>query len=157
LLQAHEPPDAVVISDYNKGFLSEDTCAKIVDYYKQIGQNIPIFVDTKKTNVVCFDDCFIKINEKEYKHIEQSTKKSNFIVTLGERGAKYKGSIYPTHTTEVFDVCGAGDVFLSGLVHGFLKHNNIRKAIPIANKLANISVSHMGTYVLTPKDIKDYL
>ena len=86
--------------------------------------------------------------------IESKDPTSKFVVTLGERGAKYQGSIYPTETVEVFDVCGAGDVFLSGLVFGYLHHGHMRKAVQIANKLASISVSHMGTYVLTQQDLK---
>jgi len=40
------------------------------------------------------------------------------------------------------------------MVYGFLKHGTIEKAIPIANRLASVSVSHMGTYVLTKEDVK---
>ena len=154
LLSAHGIPDAVVISDYNKGFLTPQICSKIVQHYRKISPEIPIFVDTKKTKIECFKNCYIKINEKEYRNIESKDSTSKFIVTLGEKGAKYQGSIYPTETVEVFDVCGAGDVFLSGLVYGYLRYRNMRKAIQIANKLASISVSHMGTYVLTQQDLK---
>jgi bifunctional ADP-heptose synthase (sugar kinase/adenylyltransferase) len=157
LIVSKDPPDLVVISDYDKGFLTFENCSKIVQYYKSVDPNIPIFVDTKKTDVTCFKDCYIKINEKEYSNIENSPHDSKFIITLGERGAKYQGSIYPTETVEVFDVCGAGDVFLSGLVYGFLKYGDIRKAIPVANRLSSISVSHMGTYVLTKDDIKKHI
>jgi|7_EtaG_2_1085326.scaffolds.fasta_scaffold00028_52 D-beta-D-heptose 7-phosphate kinase/D-beta-D-heptose 1-phosphate adenosyltransferase len=154
LISANKVPNAVVISDYNKGFLPSEMCKRIVSHYRSIDPAIPIFVDTKKTDLSCFEGCYIKINEKEYSNIESRPRGSKFIVTLGERGAKYQDSIYPTETVEVFDVCGAGDVFLSSLVYGFLKHEDMRKAIRIANKLASISVSHMGTYVLTPEDIK---
>jgi bifunctional ADP-heptose synthase (sugar kinase/adenylyltransferase) len=154
LVAAHRPPSAVVISDYNKGFLPPEICKRIVSYYKKLDPAIPIFVDTKKTDIRCFEGCYIKINEKEYSNIENHPPDTKFIVTLGERGAKYQGSLYPTETVEVFDVCGAGDVFLSGLVYGFLKQKDMREAIKIANKLASISVSHMGTYVLTPQDVK---
>ena len=78
---------------------------------------------------------------------------SKFIVTLGERGTQYCDIIYPTSTVEVFDVCGAGDVFLSSLVSGYLKYGSVEEAIPFANKMASLSVTHMGTYVLTKEDI----
>tara|TARA_B100000700_G_scaffold185654_1_gene204511 strand:+ start:5263 stop:6045 length:783 start_codon:yes stop_codon:yes gene_type:complete len=144
-------PDAVVISDYDKGFLSFEVCIKIVDFCKQY--EIPIFVDTKKKDLTCYNNCVIKINEKEFSNIENFPVDSEFVITLGENGARYKNQIFKTTPVEVFDVCGAGDVFLSALVYGYLKTNCIADAIPIANKLAAISVTHMGTYVLTKKDI----
>tara|TARA_A100001515_G_scaffold144052_1_gene146944 strand:- start:1665 stop:2342 length:678 start_codon:yes stop_codon:yes gene_type:complete len=146
-------PDAVVISDYNKGFLTEDICCDIVKKYKSKNSNIPIFVDTKKTDVRCFEGCYIKINQKEFESLSHKSNNSKFIVTLGERGADYCGIIYSTSTVEVFDVCGAGDVFLSSLVSGYLNYGSIEQAIPFANKMASISVTHMGTYVLTEEDI----
>ena len=60
-LNSPDVPDAVVISDYNKGFLTEDICCEIIKKYKSKNPNIPIFVDTKKTDVRCFEDCYIKI------------------------------------------------------------------------------------------------
>jgi D-beta-D-heptose 7-phosphate kinase/D-beta-D-heptose 1-phosphate adenosyltransferase len=62
--------------------------------------------------------------------------------------------VYPTDKTEVFDVCGAGDVFLSTLVYAFLQTRSIEKSIPMANKAASYSVSKMGTYVMTTGDLK---
>ena len=91
--------------------------------------------------------------EKEYNNFTVFPKNSNFIVTLGSRGTLYRDIIFPSAPVEVFDVCGAGDVFLSSLVYWYLKTNSIDKAIPKANKMAAISVSHMGTYVLTKEDI----
>tara|TARA_R110000824_G_scaffold111081_1_gene259312 strand:- start:3118 stop:3915 length:798 start_codon:yes stop_codon:yes gene_type:complete len=148
------PPDAVVISDYNKGFLPSETCCKIIEYFKRLDTNIPIFVDSKKTDLSCFAGCFIKINEKESESLEALPSAGEFIITLGESGALYDGITYPTKTVEVFDVCGAGDVFLSAIVYGFLKYGTIEEAIPVANRLASASVSHMGTYVLTKEDIE---
>jgi len=141
--------DAVIISDYDKGFLTKDECSRICIQFK----DIPIFVDTKKNNLTCFNNCVIKINEKEYKNIKENPIDSEFVVTLGDRGALYKKKLFPTEPIEVFDVCGAGDVFLAALVHGFLTTNCIEKSITMANKYASLSVSKMGTYVLTKEDI----
>ncbi len=143
--------DAVIISDYNKGFLTEDACKRICAQFKEV----PVFVDTKKNNLTCFSNCVIKINEKEYKNIKENPVDSEFVVTLGDRGASYKEKIFQTDPIEVFDVCGAGDVFLAALVHGFLNTNSVEQSINIANKHASLSVSKMGTYVLTKEDIDD--
>jgi len=55
--------------------------------------------------------------------------------------------------TEVFDVCGAGDTFLSGFVFSYLKTPEFISAIKFANKCAAVSVRHFGTYAITLEDI----
>ena len=142
--------DALVISDYNKGFISRNVAAELCEMYK----GKPIFVDSKKKDLSCYNNCYIKINEKEFKSLSKMSLGADFIVTLGSSGALYNNKVYPTDKTEVFDVCGAGDVFLSTLVYAFLQTRSIEKSIPIANKAASYSVSKMGTYVMTTGDLK---
>ena len=76
------------------------------------------------------------------------------IVTLGDKGAIYDNELYPTDKVDVFDVCGAGDVFLSVLVLFFLLTKDIKRAIIYANRCATFSVTIMGTYIMTKKDLK---
>ena len=47
--------DYVVISDYNKGFITPSVAAYICKKYK----DIPVFVDSKKTDLSCFSNCLI--------------------------------------------------------------------------------------------------
>ena len=51
-----------------------------------------------------------------------------FIITMGPKGALYDNKMFRVEETEVFDVCGAGDVFLSGLVYGYLETEDISKS-----------------------------
>jgi D-beta-D-heptose 7-phosphate kinase/D-beta-D-heptose 1-phosphate adenosyltransferase len=141
--------DIVVISDYNKGFITYDVAKYICTFYK----DIPIFVDTKKKDLKCFSNCYIKINNIEYESLEDYNKNCELIVTLGGEGALYKNQIYKTKKVEVYDVCGAGDVFLSALVYKFSMNKNIKSAIHTANRLASYTVTKLGTYVLTKEDI----
>ena len=145
--------DALVISDYNKGFVTREVAEHLCEVYK----DKPVFVDSKKKDLSCYSNCYIKINEKEFKELEKMATGCDFIVTLGNRGALYNNKVYPTTKTEVFDVCGAGDVFLSSLVYGFLEYNNIPDAIRLANRCASVSVSRMGTHVLTKDEISEVL
>lgn len=138
--------DAIVISDYNKGFINNDLLFKIPK-----NSSIPVFIDTKKT-VLPKNNCFIKINDLEYSKLTEDH--NNIIVTRGAIGAEYKGKIYPGEKVNVYDVVGAGDTFLSALTFGYLKYGTIEQAIPFANKAAAIAVSHPGTYVLTKEDVK---
>ena len=143
--------DAVVISDYNKGFLRYGTIEKLCEKFK----DIPVFADTKKQKLGCFSNCYIKINEKEFKSIKRMPENCEFVITMGSKGALYDNKMFRVEETEVFDVCGAGDVFLSGLVYGYLNTGDLIGAIEIANKCASFSVSKMGTYVMTPEDLKN--
>jgi len=144
--------DAIVISDYNKGFLNYELIENIVKSVK-----CPIFIDTKKTKLsdICApfaaNHVYIKINELEFKNAK--TLADNLIVTLGDRGAQYKGVIYPTTKVEVSDVCGCGDTFLASLVYSYLNTNNIETAIKFANRASAITVSHSGVYAPTLEEI----
>tara|TARA_R110002110_G_scaffold137526_2_gene322676 strand:+ start:109 stop:879 length:771 start_codon:yes stop_codon:yes gene_type:complete len=143
--------DAVVVSDYNKGFITPETFKMLQE---QLDPSIPIFVDSKKKDLRIFKNCIIKINESEAERgILDSAQE--VVVTLGGRGSLWKNQIFKTEKVDVYDVCGAGDVFLAGLVYGFLKHRDMSKAIALANKCASLSVTKMGTYVLTKDDIND--
>ena len=67
--------DALVISDYNKGYILDSDVSTIVESARFLG--VPVFVDTKKTDLRDFRDCFIKINEKEFKKVINIPKKCN--------------------------------------------------------------------------------
>lgn len=138
--------DALVISDYNKGFLSTEKIVELTESF-----NGPVFIDTKK-NKLPKVDAYVKINEHEFKNFESDTE--NLIITRGGKGCEFNGKLYPAEKVNVFDVVGAGDTFLSALVYFFLIKGNMYEALPYANKAASISVSNFGTYTLTSDDIK---
>lgn len=139
--------DAIVISDYNKGFVSAGAVAFLRSKF-----NGPIFVDTKKKNLDMFEGCFVKINETEF--INSTSQCRDLIVTLGANGAMYNKEVFPTQKVEVVDVCGAGDTFLAALCVKYLLSKDIKEAINFANKMAAISVQHSGVYVPCLEDFK---
>ena len=143
--------DAVIISDYCKGFINEDTI-------KYISKQHPLtFLDTKKTLGSYVDNIsFIKINDVEYKYNEgniSSYWSQKMIITRGSRGAEYKGKIYPVKEVDVRDTSGAGDTFLAGLVSEYLKNKDIIKAIKFANKCATQVVQKKGTAKINTDEI----
>ena len=142
----NEKYDAIVISDYDKGFISEKQLLDIVEK-----SPTPVFIDTKKRILPDKGNCFIKINDIEFKSLTNPPK--NIITTLGASGARYHDIIYPTEKVTVFDVVGAGDTFLAALTYFYLLLGSIEKAIPYANKASSIVVQHTGTYVLTDEDV----
>ena len=141
--------DAVIISDYCKGFLLEEDINEITNRFK-----CPIFLDTKKQlGDWCENISFIKINEFEHKKNFERLPNYPFIldkmiVTIGSKGCKYKNKIYSVPEVSVKDVSGAGDTFLAGLVTNYLKHNNIEQAIKFANECATIVVQKRGVTTL---------
>lgn len=148
-----ESYDAIVISDYNKGFLSYEHIEYLIKSAKG-----PVFIDTKKQDLSRFsaDHCYIKINELEYK--QRFSIPKNLIVTLGGEGAMLKKynyeAIFPTKAVEVMDVCGCGDTFLAALTAQSLFTNDIEKSIIFANIAAGITVQHRGNYAPSYDEIR---
>lgn len=143
-----EKIDAVVISDYDKGYVTYDLLERIGEYFV-----VPIFVDTKKKDLARIKNCFVKINEAERNRSSSLCDPKKLIVTLGSKGAIYRDTVYPGNVVEVTDVCGAGDTFLAALTYFTLLTGSIETAIPYANRASSISVQHLGTYAPTLKEI----
>ena len=142
--------DAIVISDYNKGSVTDELILDIQERFKR-----PIFLDTKKTNLAKFNKCIVKINALEYSKL--TSKCDKLIVTRGGEGAEYNGRLWKTPTVEVVDVCGAGDTFLAALCWAYLSSDNLNIAINFANACASIAVQHTGAYVLNEDDLKSLI
>ena len=139
--------DALVISDYDKGFLSNEKVFELVEWFDG-----PVFIDSKKTKLPK-QSCFVKINDLEFSKLDNPA--DNLIITRGSKGAEYQGKLYPGEKVDVFDAVGAGDTFLSALVYFYLKYGIIDKAIPFANKASAIAVSNFGTYVLSKENVNE--
>lgn len=146
-----EKYDAIVVSDYDKGFLKISDIIAIIQMAK-----CPVFIDTKKSDLSMFDyeNVFIKINEVESNiALTTNLKKAKLIVTLGDRGAIFDGKVFPACKSPVFDVCGAGDTFLAALAFAMTIENDVSTAIYFANKCAAVAVQHVGTYAIKLSDI----
>lgn len=139
--------DAVVVSDYNKGTVSYELIEEL------IALSIPIFIDTKKTDLGRMQGAWVKINELEYSKIKSEC--SGLIVTRGSRGASV---INPkidvaAPSVEVVDVTGAGDTFLAALTYQYLNTGDIEQAIRFANTASAVTVQHLGVYAPTLKEM----
>jgi bifunctional ADP-heptose synthase (sugar kinase/adenylyltransferase) len=139
--------EAVIISDYNKGFINLD----IINY---VAENAKMtFVDSKKKLPVSLIEklTFIKMNESEYESYENSLVKvlDKVIITLGSKGAKYRETLYPTPCPkETIDVSGAGDTFLAAFAYFYLETRTESASIRYANEMSAKVVSKKG--VVTP-------
>ena len=137
--------DAVVISDYCKGFLSEEDIKMISQLYQST-----IFLDTKKIlGDWAHDVNFIKINSIEYNKSKEQIDnglvlQDKTIITRGKYGCNYQNKNYPTQEVPVKDVSGAGDTFLAGLVFEYVRTRNIEQAIQFAQECTTIVVQKLG-------------
>jgi D-beta-D-heptose 7-phosphate kinase/D-beta-D-heptose 1-phosphate adenosyltransferase len=132
--------DAIVISDYNKGFVTSETIWKLRQRFAG-----PIYMDTKKKNLADFPGIYIKINQRELYESTSIPDPEHLIVTYGAKGCGYKESLYPARMIEVVDVCGAGDVFLAAMVYKHLETGDMDVALPFANEKAALSCQSLGT------------
>lgn len=145
--------DAIVIADYNKGTITKNIFNKIVKNYTG-----PIFIDSKKQDLSIYNhkNCIIKINQQEFEKANISLI-GDLIITLGSEGAMKDGITYPTKKVEVFDVSGAGDSFMAGLVIQYLLTKKFDDAINFANCCASSVVKKSGTAVIDFEEVKNDL
>lgn len=147
-----EEYSAVVIGDYNKGFIHSTDIIEISKKY-----NCPIFLDTKKDLgewVDCVD--YIKINNSEYqrnKYLIDTKLSSKTIVTRGREGCNFNGKNFPTKEVEVKDVVGAGDTFLAGLVFKYIETNSIEESIEFANLCSTQVVQKRGVGIVNKDEL----
>lgn len=146
--------DAIVISDYDKGFLTEDDI-------EHIANNNPLtFLDTKKLiGDWAKNICFIKINKKEYDNNSSYLDlnyDNNLIITLGNNGAKHQDIFFPIENNHpILDLSGAGDTFLAGFVADYLINVDISSAINFANKCASWVVTQKGVVIVDLEKINE--
>jgi bifunctional ADP-heptose synthase (sugar kinase/adenylyltransferase) len=132
--------DAVMISDYDQGFLSYADIEYIIEESKS-----PVYIDTKKKNIARFKGATLKLNLKEWN--SRTSEHNDCIITKGAEDIRYKGIVYKTPNVAVYDACGAGDTFFSAYVYS----NDIDFAI----KASSITVQHLGVYAPTLREIEE--
>ena len=140
--------DAIVVSDYNKGYVNYELIEKL------IATKVPVFVDTKKTDLERLQGAWVKINSLEYTLVKSEC--SGLIVTRGENGAwiPHHELSFSAPKVEVSDVCGAGDTFLSALTYKWCETKDIAEAVKFAIKAGAITVQHLGNYAPALEEIK---
>jgi len=155
----------VVLSDYNKGTLTDELIQMITNECFMSG--VKVLLDPKRPSFVKLRRLYvIKPNGKEIPATNMTAENvsldlgQTFLVnTIGKDGVKIWQDGQEIHTlpsvaTNVVDVCGCGDSFHAvmsiALQHGF----EISQAVKAGNRAAAYAISHHGTYVLTPNEIE---
>jgi len=163
--------EAVVFSDYNKGYLTELLCQRVIQICNEY--NVCTIVDPKVNYKKYMNCTIIKPNRNELKQIFNiDLKKLSLydahrqlhelihctisVITLAEKGisayANGQHYTYQEDVKEVIDVTGAGDIVCSVLaLHRTLDMDTVLR---YASYYASVSINHIGAYVITPTDIQ---
>ena len=167
---------AVVFSDYNKGFLVQQICKKIIDACNRNG--IPVLVDLKDKRFEKYSGATVlKPNKRELHELTdlcvntidqieeaavmlcKSARSKYVLTTLGAEGMLLvndarKLQYEKTRAREVYDVTGAGDTTIAYLACELANGTDMHKAVRIANAAAGIQVSKLGTSVVYRDELR---
>jgi len=169
-----ETAQALVLSDYAKGVLSEEVCQRAIAAAKRRG--IPVLVDPKQRDLRRYRGATaICPNLSELAASTGGTAKNveglltagqklagelglNYLVaTLSEKGIAVLGEdsqfVAPAAARQVFDVSGAGDTVMATLALALASGLEIETAVQLANVAAGIVVGKVGTVPVTRDEL----
>lgn len=167
----------VLISDYNKGLLSNYLLTSVFSICKQAG--VKTIIDPKGSDYSKYvGGNIIKPNKKEAMQasgilitdlqslteacikIKEITNCDDVVVTMSEEGiAMYsedKLSVIATKALSVIDVTGAGDTVLASLGLAVASGLSLNEACDFANHAAAVVVSKVGSATATLDEITDH-
>ncbi len=169
--------DVIIISDYGKGFCTDEICASIISEAKKISK--PVIIDPKGSDWTKYTGATVVTpNVKELgvvanisiKNTDEDVLKYGriikdkydieyLIVTRSDQGITVITSDYvktfKAESKEVFDVSGAGDTVVSILAVSFALNYDIAETIELANRAAGIVVGKAHTVPVTIDELKE--
>jgi len=162
--------DVVCIEDYNKGVCTERVCQGVIRAAKKAGK--PVFVDPAKiadyskyrgattitpnrqeaelaAGMKTDGDASVAHNAKVAKKLLDELELETAVLTLDRHGALLLGRdgqamAIPTQAREVYDVTGAGDMFLAGLAAARANGVDWHDSVRFANAAAGLEVEVFG-------------
>ncbi len=171
---------AIILSDYNKGVLTERVIKSIITMAQE--ESVPVLADPKKPDYKIYEGAsIITPNRKELSEVtnmpadtdEEITAAAHklmsaanitqLIVTRSEDGMTvFEGDAPPVHvrndeTPEVFDVSGAGDTAIATLAAAIATGAPLSEAAHIANKAGGLVVAKTGTATIKSEELNGAL
>ena len=167
--------NAVVFADYDKGMITPGIIKAVCQEAKK--KDIPIIADPKVKHFWDYDNVTVlKPNRKEAMFAvgngcddivdpgKQTRRRLDIpavLITQGADGMTLFEADGTTHIAavarEVYDVTGAGDTVAATLAMALGAGINMEDAVELANIAAGISVSKMGTAVVTIDELEKEL
>ena len=167
--------DVVVISDYQKGAVTQRTAQAAIMSAKAKG--VPSLVDPKVPHIDYYAGATIvtpnhleaeavtllRIRNAEgaraaAQRFRDRARTDSVLITRGEHGmwllAPDGESDLPAEAREVSDVTGAGDTVIATMALGLAAGGSIRDAARLANRAAGLAVAHFGPVAITADELK---
>lgn len=166
--------DALVLSDYAKGVLSEDVARTAIQAARARG--IPVLVDPKRRSFERYRDATIicpnlaelaAATGTEVRDLDAVLAAGQQLcaqlsldcmaVTLSEKGIavlrRDSRFVAPAVARQVFDVSGAGDTVIATLAMAMANRLDLETAVQLANIAAGVVVSKVGTVPVTRDEL----
>jgi rfaE bifunctional protein kinase chain/domain len=178
LLRRIEPlvkaSDAVLISDYAKGFLTSSILRALIDMSAKLGKSVIVdpkgldFTKYKGASVItpnkreASDACGLdpaapNSVELAGEQIIKNISIPNVLITRSEEGMSLftdsSHEHFPAETVETYDVTGAGDTVLACLGVGIAAGLSIAEAARLANTAAGIVIGQVGTSAISSAEL----
>ena len=173
--------DAVILSDYAKGLLTDELVAAVTRLAHDAGKFIAL--DPKPKRKLHFPGLdLLTPNRKEAaelagldwdaqqpfpaeeicRRIHERFGPRYLVITMSEDGLLLAAGDrvlqqIPTAAREVFDVSGAGDTSIAGLVLALAAGADLETAAHFANAAAGVVVGKVGTATVTPDELVAYV
>lgn len=166
---------ALVLSDYGKGVLTDETIARLIAVAAKA--NVSVFVDPKGHDYAIYRGAALATpNRRELeeatrmatgdedavvaaaRHVIDSCGVGSMLVTRGPDGMSLvtpdDAAHLPAEAREVFDVSGAGDTVIAAMAACRAAGVPDLEAARLANTAAGIVVGRAGTAVATAEDVR---
>ena len=163
--------DIVIISDYAKGFLSDEIISNLIgsagragkqilvdpkgkDYKKYFGANILTPNKKEVADASKLDENEVNFIEKAGKSLITNLQLSAILITQGEEGMTLvtqngENFHFKASAREIYDVTGAGDTVIATLAVSIAAKNNLSESVAISNIAAGLVVEQIGTTAIT--------
>ena len=169
--------DGIVISDYGKGFLTDEVLRFVIERGREIGK--PVFVDPKGRDYGKYSGATLitpnrreaaeacRLHEELPDLIEQAGKillaetgVESALITQGEHGMTLfragDGPIHiDAHAVETYDVTGAGDTVIATIAAAHSAGASLEESARLANRAAGLVVQQVGTTAITAADLTE--
>jgi D-beta-D-heptose 7-phosphate kinase/D-beta-D-heptose 1-phosphate adenosyltransferase len=168
--------DGVILSDYDKGVLTETVLARLLALCAR--REVPVFMDLKKARPLEGELRLLLVNQRraeEVSGVAITTEKSlelvgrhlmarfrcqTLVITRGaagmwvrDRDQAQRFEAVRAKPWEVFDVTGAGDTVMATLTLALVSGAPSEDAARLANAAAGVVVGRLGTAVCTPGEL----
>ncbi len=162
--------DAVIISDYGKGVVTESLLTRIIPICRE--KNKFVAVDPKESHFFNYQKVSIVTpnhhgagfaagqtikNENDLREVGkfllEKLNAESMLITRGDKGmalfsADNEVDLFPVMSQKVYDVTGAGDTVISSFVCAIAAGASLKEATDIANCAAGIVVGEIGTAIV---------